>query len=85
MTRNGIYFCNTLDGVAEATADMTIFLLLAVVRDTTRAEKSARTGNWKHNFKHVPDPCGRTLGIVGLGMIGKVFCSRGIRTSSSLT
>lgn len=72
LTKNGVYFCNTIDGVAEATADMTIFLILAALRDTSRAERSARSGNWKNGFKHLPDPYGKTLGIIGLGMIGKV-------------
>lgn len=72
LTKNGIYFCNTIDGVAEATADMTIFLILATLRDTSHAERSARSANWKYGFQHLPDPCGKTLGIVGLGMIGKV-------------
>ncbi|OAP65607.1 hypothetical protein AYL99_01579 [Fonsecaea erecta] len=71
MTRNNVWFCNTRDAVAEATADMAMFLILAVLRDTTRAEKSARTGNWKQGLVPCRDPTGLTLGIVGMGAIGK--------------
>ena len=38
MTQNGIWFCNTRHAVSEPTADMALFLTLAVVRDTSRAE-----------------------------------------------
>ena len=72
MTQNGIWFCNTRHAVSEPAADMALFLTLAVVRDTSRAEKSARDGLWRND--HVPsmDPSGLALGIIGLGAIGKV-------------
>lgn len=74
LAQEGIYFCNTVDAVAEATADMALFLLLAVLRNTTNAEKSARNGTWRKAEGIVParDPSGLTLGIVGMGAIGKV-------------
>jgi lactate dehydrogenase-like 2-hydroxyacid dehydrogenase len=76
MADEGIWFCNTVNAVAEATADMALFLILAVLRNTTNAEKSARNGTWRtpHGGDLVParDPAGLTLGIVGMGAIGKV-------------
>jgi lactate dehydrogenase-like 2-hydroxyacid dehydrogenase len=51
-----------------------MFLILAVLRDTTRAEKSLRSGTWKHGLVPSRDPTGLTLGIVGMGAIGKVRC-----------
>jgi lactate dehydrogenase-like 2-hydroxyacid dehydrogenase len=73
MTQNGIWFCNTRHAVSEPTADMAMFLTLAVIRDTSRAEKSARAGLWRND--HVPgtDPTGLKLGIIGMGAIGKVW------------
>ncbi|BDD54438.1 hypothetical protein MPDQ_003711 [Monascus purpureus] len=73
MAKHGVWFCNTVDAVAEATADMAIFLALAALRNTTNAEKSARTGTWRSAAGLVPakDPSGLTLGIIGLGAIGK--------------
>jgi len=72
FTKHKIWFCNTRHAVSEPTADMALFLTLAVIRDTSRAEKSARSGLWRND--HVPsaDPTDMTLGIVGLGAIGKV-------------
>jgi lactate dehydrogenase-like 2-hydroxyacid dehydrogenase len=77
MSRNGITFCNSVDAVAEATADMAIFLILATLRNTTMAEKSVRAGKWRSGAELVPatDPNGLTLGIVGMGSIGKVSSS----------
>lgn len=74
LAKQGIWFTNTVDAVAEATADMALFLTLAVLRNTTNAEKSARAGTWRATPGLIPakDPSGLTLGIVGLGAIGKV-------------
>jgi lactate dehydrogenase-like 2-hydroxyacid dehydrogenase len=72
MTRNNIWFCNTRNAVSEATADMAIFLILAVLKDTTRAEKQTREGQWKAGLAPTKDPRGLTLGIIGMGAIGKV-------------
>ena len=72
MTRHGIWFCNTRRAVSEATADVAIFLMLAVLRDTTRGEKQAREGQWRGSLVPSRDPTDLTLGILGLGMIGKV-------------
>ena len=76
MADQGIVFCNTVNAVAEPTADMALFLILSVLRNTTNAEKSARNGTWRAPASGglVParDPSGLTLGIVGMGAIGKV-------------
>ncbi|EEH49540.1 uncharacterized protein PADG_05619 [Paracoccidioides brasiliensis Pb18] len=71
MTRNKIWFCNSRNAVSEATADMSMFLILAVLKNTTVAEKSARGGNWRNGLVPTRDPSGMTLGIVGMGNIGK--------------
>lgn len=72
MSENGIWFCNTLHAVSEPTADMAMFLTIAVIRDTSRAEKSARGGRWRSDHVPAADPAGLLLGIIGLGAIGKV-------------
>ncbi|KAI5458745.1 D-isomer specific 2-hydroxyacid dehydrogenase [Mariannaea sp. PMI_226] len=78
LTQQGIWFCNSLDAVAEATADMAMFLTLAVIRDTTRAERCARSGAWKDPVVPSKDPSGMTLGIVGMGAIGKHLAKRAV-------
>lgn len=78
--REGMWFCNSVDAVAEATADMGIFLLLGTLRNATNAEKSLRSGTFRSAPGLIPgrDPAGLTLGIVGLGAIGKVSLLRPI-------
>ncbi|KAI1613145.1 D-3-phosphoglycerate dehydrogenase [Exophiala viscosa] len=76
MTANKVWFCNTINAVAESTADMAMFLTLAVLRDTTRGEKQARNGTWKANIVPARDPSGLTLGIVGAGSIGKYLAKK---------
>ncbi|KAM5473956.1 putative glyoxylate reductase [Microsporum ferrugineum] len=76
ITKQGIWLTSTLDAVAEPTADMALFLLLAVFRNTTNAEKSARAGTWRNNLNPTHDPSGCTLGIVGLGAIGKYLAKK---------
>lgn len=72
MTQNNIYFCNTRNSVSEPTADMAMLLILAVLKDSTNAEKSARAGEWRAKLVPTKDPSSMKLGIVGMGAIGKV-------------
>ncbi|KAH7014396.1 uncharacterized protein B0I36DRAFT_378127 [Microdochium trichocladiopsis] len=76
----GIVFTNTVDAVAEATADMAMFLTIATLRNTSAAERSVRAGTWKAAPGLVParDPSGLTLGIVGMGAIGKYLAKKAL-------
>ncbi|KAL7902768.1 D-isomer specific 2-hydroxyacid dehydrogenase [Trichoderma sp. SZMC 28014] len=76
MTSQGIWFCNTVDAVAEATADMTIWFILSVVRNTSVAERHVRAGGWYGGSVSTRDPTGMTLGIVGMGSIGKYLANK---------
>ncbi|KAF9765452.1 hypothetical protein IL306_002239 [Fusarium sp. DS 682] len=78
LTQEGIWLSNSVDAVAEATADMALFLILAVVRDTYRGERSVREGNWRGPVVPSRDPSGMTLGIIGMGAIGKYLAKRAI-------
>ena len=72
FTENKIYVTNTLNAVAEPTADLTILLILATLRDTTQKELSVRSGGWRNATEPPRDPNGLVLGIIGMGKIGKV-------------
>lgn len=54
----------------DGTATTALYLLIATVRQYTRAELSARAGTWKNNLKPAHDPSALTLSILGLGGIG---------------
>lgn len=72
FTKNKIYVTNTLHAVAEPTADIAIFLILAALRDTSANERLIRQGTWRTAKTPPRDPNGLTLGIIGMGKIGKV-------------
>lgn len=71
MTRQGIYFCNSKYATCEATAEMALFLIFAVLRNTSQGEMSLRQGHWRAELGLGRDPAGMTLGIVGMGKIGE--------------
>lgn len=75
MSKSNVIFCNSVDAVAEATADMAMLLTLAVLRNTSNAERIAKSGKWRGEagvLIPARDPTNLTLGIVGMGSIGKV-------------
>lgn len=76
---NGITICNTPGVLDGATADLTMFLILASCRVTTDAQTALRAGTWKgwtvtDFLGH--DLSGRTLGLVGYGRIAQAVASR---------
>jgi lactate dehydrogenase-like 2-hydroxyacid dehydrogenase len=58
LIKNGIWFCNMKYAVSEPTTDMAMFLTLAVIRDTSRSEKSARASLGGVIMYHVLIPRG---------------------------
>lgn len=71
MTRHGIWFCNSKYATCEATAEMALFLIFAVLRNTSRTERNVREGLWREGLGLGKDPAGMTLGIVGMGKVGE--------------
>ena len=78
-TRRGIRVGNTPGVLTEATADMTITLMLAAARRLVEANDFVLSGKWKtwDPMGHVGlDLQDRTLGIVGMGRIGAAVAKR---------
>jgi phosphoglycerate dehydrogenase-like enzyme len=61
-------------GFTESVADYTFALMLAVTRQVARADRLLRGGRWEVLVS--TNICGKTLGIVGLGRIGKAVARR---------
>ncbi|KAL1846846.1 hypothetical protein Daus18300_014131 [Diaporthe australafricana] len=76
MTNQGIWFCNSRNATCEATADMALFLLLGVLRNTSLAEQNLRNGLWRAGLGLGQDPYGKTLGIVGMGKTGSLLARK---------
>ncbi|HRC58528.1 MAG TPA: D-glycerate dehydrogenase [Kofleriaceae bacterium] len=72
-TARGVCVTNTPDVLTDATAELTLALLLATARRLTEGEQLVRSGQWRgwalDLLLGVPI-AGATLGIVGLGRIG---------------
>jgi lactate dehydrogenase-like 2-hydroxyacid dehydrogenase len=75
--RRNIIVTNTPDVLNDEVADLTLGLLLATIRQLPQADRFLRDGKWlKGNFPLSPTLRGRTIGIVGLGRIGKAIAQR---------
>jgi glyoxylate reductase len=70
---------NTPDVLTDATADLAMALLLAAARRFVEGDRLARSGNW-HGWEpdqlHGLDLNGSTLGIIGMGRIGRAVAKR---------
>ncbi len=62
----------------DEVADTTLGLMIMTVRQLPQAERYLRAGQWsaKGNFPLSPSLRGRTVGILGLGRIGKAIATR---------
>jgi glyoxylate reductase len=78
-TQRGIKVSNTPDVLADATADLSFALLLAVARRIVEGDKRVRSGEFKYLAPLLflgTEVHGKTLGIVGLGGIGAAVARR---------
>src|SRR5207244_224721 len=75
-TRKGILVMNTPGGNTVSTAEQTITLLMSLARHTPAAEASVRAGRWERNKFVGTQLAGKTLGVVGLGRIGREVARR---------
>lgn len=75
----GMAVTNTPGAVTEATADIALMLLLMTARRAGEAERLVRAGKWQgwHPTQMLGMHLGgRTLGIIGMGRIGKAIARR---------
>jgi glyoxylate reductase len=73
-TRRGIVVANTPDVLTEATAEMTVALMLALLRRVAEGDRLVRRGGeWAlaPTFMLGDGLAGKTLGVIGLGRIGQ--------------
>lgn len=78
-TRRRVVVTNTPDVLTEATADFAFALLLAAARRLGEGERLVRSGRWDGWAPGLllgADVAGATLGIVGMGRIGRAMARR---------
>lgn len=77
-TRRGIVVMNTPAGNAVTTAEHTIALMFAVCRRIPQAHASLHQGEWARGKFTGSELYNKTLGVVGLGNIGRVVADRAL-------
>lgn len=75
-TRRGIAVFNTPEASTLAVAELTMALILDLVRHVAEADRSIRDGAWDRSALRGVELWGKTLGLVGAGRIGREVASR---------
>ena len=74
----GIVVMNTPTGNAVTTAEHALALLFSLARRTPQANASMRAGKWEKNKFQGRELAGKTLGVIGLGNIGRIVVDRAL-------
>ena len=75
-TRHGVVVMNTPGGNTISTAEHTMSLLLSLARNIPQAQASLAQGKWDRKTYIGTELQGKTIGIVGLGKIGREVALR---------
>lgn len=75
-TRKGVVVMNTPGGNSVSAAEHTIALLLAISRRIPQADATMKAGGWDRNKFVGAQVAGKTLGVIGLGRIGREVARR---------
>ncbi|HLF61176.1 MAG TPA: hydroxyacid dehydrogenase [Acidimicrobiia bacterium] len=75
-TERGIAVLNSPAGNTVAAAELTMALILSVVRRVAEADRSIRSGKWERSRLRGVQLKDRTLGLVGAGRIGSAVALR---------
>lgn len=74
-TERGIVVTTTPEANSESVADFAMGLLISLARQIPQGDKEVRAGHW--TLMMGVEVHGKTLGIIGLGKIGKRLAKRG--------
>ena len=75
-SRRGIVVMNTPEGNTITTAEHAIALLMSLTRNVPQATESLKAGRWDKKKLKGREVYGKTLGLVGLGHIGRIVADR---------
>jgi D-3-phosphoglycerate dehydrogenase len=77
-TAKGILVMNTAEASTLSTAEHALALMLSLARKIPAADAHVRSGQWKRAQYQGTQLAGKTLGIVGLGRIGRTVATRAL-------
>lgn len=75
-TKRGVVVVNSPEGNTLAAAELAVALLLALARKIPQADASMRAGKWERKKFVGTEIYGKTVGVVGLGKIGRNVAQR---------
>ncbi|MCG3173844.1 MAG: D-3-phosphoglycerate dehydrogenase [Myxococcota bacterium] len=75
-TRKGIVVMNTPDGNTVTTAEHTIAMMMSLTRKIPQATASMKSHLWEKNKFQGREVFNKTLGVLGLGNIGRIVADR---------
>ncbi|MBI2988066.1 MAG: phosphoglycerate dehydrogenase [Deltaproteobacteria bacterium] len=77
-SKKGIVVMNTPGGNNVTTAEHTISLMLSLARHIPQAVASLKAGEWKRDKFMGVELCNKTLGVIGLGNVGRIVAERAV-------
>ena len=77
-TAKGILVLNTAEASTLSTAEHALALMLSLARKIPQADAHVKSGQWKRTQYQGTQLAGKTLGVVGLGRIGRTVATRAI-------
>lgn len=77
-TSKGILVLNTAEASTLSTAEHALALMMSLARKIPQADAHVRSGQWKRNQYQGTQLAGKTLGVVGLGRIGRTVATRAL-------
>ncbi|RME74924.1 MAG: phosphoglycerate dehydrogenase [Planctomycetota bacterium] len=77
-TRRGVLVMNTPEGNTVAAAEHAIALLFAAARNVPQAHAALHEGRWERKRWIGVAVAGKTLGVIGLGKVGREVARRGV-------
>ncbi len=75
-TERGVLVCNAPTSNVVSAAEMTVALMLSLARHVPQAHTALTRGSWERSRWGGMELCGKTVGIVGLGRIGRLVAQR---------
>jgi D-3-phosphoglycerate dehydrogenase / 2-oxoglutarate reductase len=77
-TRRGIVVANAAESTVDSAAEHAIALLLALARNVPQAHAALTAGTWDRQRFTGIELAGKSLGVLGLGRIGREVARRGL-------
>lgn len=79
LKEKGIVVTNTPEVLSDATAEISMLLMLGAARRASEGDQLVRSGKWEHwspSFMVGTQVTGKKLGIVGMGRVGQIMSKR---------